>query len=110
MLPGRLGSGKKSLLKFSATGSSREAGIMLFGNGTPWGLVAETVLGSATARPAGNGDFEKSPARSSALGTTTFENVELATWRVISTEVKKKVRSLPLYPGSFTGPPIVPPN
>ena len=29
----RLGSGRKSAVKFSATGSRREVGMMLFGNG-----------------------------------------------------------------------------
>src|SRR5438552_16180496 len=110
MLPVRLGSGMKSLMKFSATGSRREVGITLLGNGVPVGLAADTVSGGATERPTGNLDCEKSPTRSRALGTTTLEIVELATCRVPSRERKKNVRSLPLYPGNFTGPPTVPPT
>src|SRR5436189_201443 len=78
----------KFLMKFSATGSSRDVGITLPGNGVPAGLAGVTVSGGATARPAGSFDCEKSPARSSALGATTLENVELATCRVPSMERK----------------------
>src|ERR1700736_70058 len=101
MLPARLGSGMKFLMKLCATGSRRDWGITLPENGIPIGVDGVTASGGATARPAGNFDCEKSPMRSSALGTTTFEKVELATCRVASRERKKNVRSLPLYPGSF---------
>ena len=88
MLPARLGSGMKFLTKFRATASNRESGITLPVNGVPVGLAGVTVSGGATARPAGSFDCEKLPTRSSALGTTTLENVELATCRVPSRERK----------------------
>ena len=52
---------------------------------------------------------EKSPLSQSCTGTDAVA-LEALRVRVLCSLKKKNVRFLPLYPGSRTGPPIVPPN
>src|ERR1043166_5270586 len=97
MFPGKFGGGMNALVKFTATGSSRLAGTMLLTNGVPVGLDALTELGGATViRFPRTKLREKSPVRSSAVGTMIVELVVPSTCRVTSVLRKKKVRSLPL--------------
>lgn len=95
--------------------------MMLFGKGSrmkpePAGLglvVAGSKIGSG---PPPGPEREKSPIRSSAVGTVEVLR-PTPYWRVYSSATKKKVRLRPSKPsgpkipfGSQTGPPTVPPN
>src|ERR1700730_7226788 len=94
MLPAVLANGMYVFRILRAVGSKRLSGIIPPPNGAPLfrGSVGLTL------------DCEKSPVRSSAVGTIALLKKLLVIWRSPEYVPKKKVLFL------MTGPPMVPPN